>query len=147
MNNFLNSKNFINTIFLIVLVIIFYILISQKNPLEAFRVFEYFIPPKVFGNIDPHILPLNECRPENNCFPGSYARTQIYQNVCEPQSGLLRQKKPLVDDCQRTFSGFMETPQHYFVCDMNDHLQRRCRWIHKKNLFGDHLHSRKYSHK
>jgi hypothetical protein len=142
MSNFLHSKKLINTIFLLVLIVILYVLISHTNPLEGFRLFEHFVPPKVFGNIDPYIFPLNECRPENNCFPGSYARTEIYQNVCQPRHGLLRQKKPLVDDCQRTFSGFMETPQNYYVCDLDDHLQRRCRWIKKKNLFNDHLYVR-----
>ena len=89
MSNFFNSKDFINTIFLLVLIIILYILISQKNPLEAFRIFEHFVPPKVFENIDPHIFPMHDCRPENNCFPGSYARTQIYQNVVKDKQKLL----------------------------------------------------------
>ena len=129
-----NQRLIINIIFLTVLLIILLTLISKKNPLENFT-------PGIFGT-DIYTLPrlyLNQtkCTPENNCFPGSYARTQIYQNVCEPNHGLLRQKIPLDDTCQRTLSDYMATPQHYYVCDVDNHLQRKCRWIKKKNLFQD----------
>ena len=36
----------------------------------------------VFGT--DSLVNISGCRPENNCFLGSYARTQIYQNVCQP---------------------------------------------------------------
>ncbi len=72
-----------------------------------------------------------KCTPENNCFPGSYARTQIFQNVCQPTHGLLRQKIPLADTCQKTFSDFMSTPKSYYVCELDKHLGRHCRWVKK----------------
>ena len=36
-----------------------------------------------------------ECKHSNNCFKGSYVRSQASQNFLEPTTGLLRQKKPL----------------------------------------------------
>ena len=128
------QRMFLNILFLIILVSILLILISNKNPFENFY-------PGIFGT-DIYTLPHgylvnNPCLPENNCFPGSYARTQIYQNVCEPNYGLLRQKIPLDDTCQRILGDHMSTPQHYYVCDVDKHLRRTCRWIKKPNLFQD----------
>ena len=120
-----NHQTLLNITFLLVLTyILFYFLIVKKPlALERFRA-------NVFGNIDPLILP-GSCTPENNCFPGSYARTQIYQNVCQPNYGLLRQKIPLEDNCQRNFGDKMASPKYHFVCDVNKHLQRNCKWIKK----------------
>ena len=43
------------------------------------------------------------CEIDNNCFKGAYFRSQLYNNMCEPQnSNLLREKKPLKDFCLRT---------------------------------------------
>lgn len=129
-----NQRIIINIIFLTVLITILLTLLSSKNPLENFM-------PGIFGT-DIHTLPRNyfqqkPCTPENNCFPGNYARTQIYQNVCEPNHGLLRQKIPLDDTCQRTLGDHMSTEQHYYVCNVDKHLKRHCRWHKKKNLFHD----------
>ena len=42
------------------------------------------------------------CTPENDCFPGYYYRSQIYQNMCEPRDDrILRKKKDVVDNCLR----------------------------------------------
>ena len=41
--------------------------------------------------------PLSECSPANNCFTGSYHHSKIYQNICEPNSPLLRMKRDLID--------------------------------------------------
>tara|TARA_B100000123_G_scaffold98473_1_gene71914 strand:- start:157 stop:519 length:363 start_codon:yes stop_codon:yes gene_type:complete len=119
-------KRFINITFLIILLYILFYLVSNKNPLELFL-------PSIFGTdtltLQPKIYPL--CTPNNNCFPGSYARTQIYQNVCQPEYGLLKQKIPLSDNCQRTFNDYMSTDTHHYICTLNNHLQRQCQWIKK----------------
>ena len=70
-------------------------------------------------------------RPEDDCYMGSPMRSQIYQNVCEPNYGLLRQKIPLNDNCQRTIGGKMSAPRNYYVCEVDKHLQRKCGWIKK----------------
>ena len=114
----------INIIFLFILFSILIYLIAVKKPMETFM-------PGIFGT-DPRTLPFTECRPENNCFPGTYARTQIYQNVCQPDFGLLRQKIPTNDNCQRTLLDYMNTPKNYYVCEVDNHLQRKCQWIKKK---------------
>lgn len=41
--------------------------------------------------------PFPKCLSKNNCFTGSYHHSKIYQNICEPNSGLLRQKRNLKD--------------------------------------------------
>lgn len=116
----------LNKVFIILLIIILFYFIKIKNPLETFY-------PGIF-RMDPHTLPSNyhHCTPENNCFPGTYARTQIYQNVCQPHTGLLRQKIPLQDRCQRSLLDFMNAPKHYYICDVNKHLQRKCKWYKKE---------------
>ena len=45
-----------------------------------------------------------KCTPENNCFPGSYMRSQVYQNMCEPTDTvhLLKDKRHLRDNCLRS---------------------------------------------
>jgi hypothetical protein len=48
-----------------------------------------------------------ECTPENDCFPGNYARTQEYTNVCPPDDRRLgREKIHLVQNCTRTLGNF-----------------------------------------
>ena len=132
------SLNNINSLYIIVLIIILVYLLNNQRALELFM---NDIKKKVenFKNIEhfyPSIfrtdlgIPLNfhNCTPENDCFPGSTLRTQIYQNVCQPRSGLLRQPIPLADRCQRGL-GKMTAPRSYFVCDVDNHLQRKCKWI------------------
>jgi hypothetical protein len=41
--------------------------------------------------------PIPKCTPANNCFKGSYHHSKIYQNICEPDSNLLKQKRNLID--------------------------------------------------
>ena len=120
-------QKLLNIVFLLILLYILFYLAVRKNPLETFF-------PSIFGTDSRTVLPSHypECTPGNNCFPGSYARTQIYQNVCQPLTGLNRQKIPLADNCQRTLGDFMSTPKHYYVCHLDKHLQRRCQWIKKK---------------
>ena len=65
----------------LILLIVILILISNIKSIENF--------PKVFGTG----IVQQECRPENNCFPGMYHRTQQYQNVCPPDFGLLDRTK------------------------------------------------------
>lgn len=119
----MKESQFLNYFFIIILGIILLYLIKVNKPLE------HFIP-GIFG-VDPLTLPHRECKPENNCFPGAYARTQIYQNVCQPEYGLLRQKIPSNDNCQRTLLDYMNAPKHHYVCHIDKHLQRKCQWIKK----------------
>jgi hypothetical protein len=47
------------------------------------------------------------CTPENDCFPGNYARTQEYTNVCPPEDTRLgREKIWLKQNCTRTLGNF-----------------------------------------
>lgn len=69
-----------------------------------------------------------ECTPENNCFKGSYLRSQVYQNMCSPEgsTGLLRDKKKLRDNCLRSLGNPLNTQN--LVCKVNIHDQRKCNW-------------------
>lgn len=118
------NKLILNVIFLLVLLLILIYYLKTEKVLEGFRT--------VFGT--DSLVNLGNCRPENNCFLGSYARTQIYQNVCQPKTGLLRQKIPLSDDCQRSFSDYLETPKYHYICKLDKHLGRKCKWIKKTNV-------------
>ena len=112
------TKNILNIIFLIILLIILLYYLINKNMLETFI--------NVFGT--DSLVNMGNCTPENNCYPGNYLRTQIYQNVCQPKYGLLRQKIPLNDNCQRSL---MNVPKYYYKCHINKHLQRNCSWYKK----------------
>ena len=96
-----NLLPLINYLFLFLLLYILFYLVTRSNPLEYFY-------PRIFGT-DPFTVPLStypECTPGNNCFPGTYARTQIYQNMCQPATGLLRQPIGLVDNCMKSLSPY-----------------------------------------
>ena len=112
----------LNYLFLLLLLYILFYFLVRKNPLEYFTsgVFGFDpglyttpsqlniqTPPPLIG--DGTFLP---CTPENNCFPGTTARTQIYQNLCQPQYGLLRQPIFIQDDCQRTLSPYYNPHIH-----------------------------------
>ena len=112
-----------NLLFLFLLLTILIYFLENKKPLENFT-------PGIFG-FDPKTIHHSESNPYQNYLRGTYARTQIYQNVCQPDYGLNRQKIPLEDNCQRTFRDYMSTPTHYYICDTNKHLQRNCRWYKK----------------
>ena len=103
---------------------------------------EEFIPGKV-GPVHPPMLtpktsvemgiPHSQCTVENDCFPGSYLRTETYHNVCPPKYGLLnREPTPLVDDCQRNLGSPAEAqviaPATKFNCSVDEHLRRHCQW-------------------
>ena len=116
--------------FLIILIGILHFIMNNNNALELFINKEHFTP-GVFGfQLGIPLNPYN-CRPEDDCYMGSPMRSQIYQNVCEPNHGLLRQKIPLNDNCQRTIGGKMSAPRNYYVCKVHKTLQRKCGWIKK----------------
>ena len=49
------------------------------------------------------IKPHPNCDSDNNCFPGSYFRSEIYENMCEPRyGGLMKEKINLRGNCLRT---------------------------------------------
>ena len=122
-----------NQLFIITLIIILLYLLHNQNALELFinsckSKIEHFYP-GVFGfQLGIPLNPYN-CSPHNDCYLGAPMRSQIYQNVCQPKMGLLRQKIPLYDNCQRTLGGKMSAPRKYYVCDVDKHLGRKCYWI------------------
>ena len=98
------------------IVLLFYIINNN--------IFELFYP-KYFG-FDPSLVNFSQkCNSNNYCYPGSYFRSQIYQNMCQPNQGLLRQKIPLQNNCFKS----LERPPKKFICRINKHLQRKCQWI------------------
>ena len=72
----------------LVLFLVFVIFKNQENfDLGIGKSFGPYIPPQ-------------ECTPENNCFRGSYSKSSIYQNMCQPIFTFLnRVKIPLRLDC------------------------------------------------
>lgn len=101
---------------LILFVIILILLLNLKSK-ENF--------PKVFGTG----VVQKECSPQNNCFPGSYHRTQQYQNVCQPDFGLLnRTKVSLQEECLRDAGRMIDTtlPDYKIKCFIDEHLNRKC---------------------
>jgi len=129
------SISALSQLFIITLIVILVYLLNNQKALELFmnkirNNIEHF-QPGVFGfQLGIPLNPYN-CRPEDDCYKGSPMRSQIYQNVCEPNYGLLKQKIPLNDNCQRTIGGKMSAPRNYYVCKVNKHLQRKCGWIKK----------------
>ncbi len=85
---------------------------------------ENFLP-GVFG-FAPRV---GGCTPENNCFRGSYLRSQIYTNVCQIEgennmmNKLTRLPKLTKDRCYRTLAN-----DDKFKCSVNKHGQRNCFW-------------------
>ena len=69
-----------------------------------------------------------QCTPENNCFKGSYLRSQAYQNVCSPDyGGLSRTKVQLQDGCLRTLGNYPK-PNVSVKCFLDRRLNRYCFW-------------------
>ena len=124
------------------LLIILLILILRRQ--------ENFIP-NLFGI--GFVIP--PCRPEDGCFPGSYATTQKYHNMCQPAIGLNRQKIQLQNNCQQDLGPMsqelyktqdtvipevptqpnyllqpmMSPDKNKMVCVVDNHLQRKCFWV------------------
>ena len=150
----MKNGNLVNYSFLVVCLFVLFMLISNKLNVENFLPkVENFLP-GVFG-FGPRIP---GCTPENDCYPGSYATTQKYHNMCQPSFGLNRQKIGLQDHCThdlgRMSSELYQTQnslipsrppikpkprsmipsgaspdQNTLVCTVDEHLQRRCKWV------------------
>ena len=107
----------INTILiLLVAVIILLSLLSlyQKRKREKMTPYPALVG-KSFGN---YYSP-QKCNPVNNCFKGSYMRSQVYQNMCEPtDSRITREPVQVKDNCLRTLEDKS--------CVINKRNQRRC---------------------
>ena len=77
-----------------------------------------------------HKNPAPICNAENNCFPGYYLRSQIYQNMCEPldykEGGLLRDKIQSVDGCTRQLGSNLPKLRKNIVCKIDRNNQRHC---------------------
>ena len=142
------NKQLISGCFLILCLVILCMIVKKPNRLETFL-------PGVFG-FGPRIP---GCTPENDCYPGSYATTQKYHNMCQPSFGLNRQKIGLHDHCTHDLGNMSKElyltqnnliPKHQppqnkpklllqptnispdgnlLVCTVDNHLQRRCKWV------------------
>jgi hypothetical protein len=77
-----------------------------------------------------HSNPSPKCELDNDCFPGFYNRTQIYQNMCEPldtdRRGLLREKRNVVDGCVKTLGNNLPALPNNIHCDIDADNQRHC---------------------
>jgi hypothetical protein len=171
----MKNGNLVNYSFLVVCLFILFMLLKNKLNVDTFLPkVDNFLPkvdnflPKV-DNFLPKVdnfLPgvfgfgprIQGCTPENDCYPGSYATTQKYHNMCQPSFGLNRQKIGLHDHCThdlgRMSSELYQTQnrlipsrppikpkprsmipsgaspdQNTLVCTVDEHLQRRCKWI------------------
>ena len=136
----MKNGNFVNYCFLVVILTLLFLILKKNINIETFL-------PGVFG-FGPRI---SGCTPENDCYPGSYATTQKYHNMCQPSFGLNRQKmsgelyqtqnnlipsKPPVKPKTRSMIPFRASPdQNTLVCTVDEHLQRRCKWV-KPNKSG-----------
>ena len=69
----------------------------------------------------------NSCTPENNCFPGSTLRTEVYQNLCnDPSSGINKLPIQLNDTCLRTNNPNMSPDLLNMKCSKNIAGQVNC---------------------
>jgi len=87
----------------------------------------YSSPGKAFSEY----IPPQECTPENNCFKGSYLRSQVYTNVCKGNCNaynrLTREPVNINEQCFRTLGDFPKQNGD-FQCAVNEHGQRNCQW-------------------
>lgn len=148
----MKNGNLINYFFLALILFILFIILKKKIDIETFIPGVFGFAPRIPG-----------CTPENDCYPGSYAATQKYHNMCQPSFGLNRQKIGLHDHCThnlgkmsgelyltqnnlipkipsrptpRSMIPFRASPdQNTLVCTVDEHLQRRCKWV-KPNKSG-----------
>jgi hypothetical protein len=114
-------NNYFNYIVIIVLVLLFLILSFNKETYSTGfgvgRSFREYIHPR-------------PCLPKNNCFKGAYFRSAVYQNMCEPKNtNLLREPVQLQDNCVRTLDADVTSSNYKFVCCVNKHMQRKCKWV------------------
>ena len=124
----------------ILIILLILILRRQENFIPNLFGIGFIIPP---------------CKPENGCFPGSYATTQKYHNMCQPAIGLNRQKINLQNNCQQNLGNMsqelyktqdniipktqskdkyllqpiMSPDKNKMVCVVDNHLQRQCYWV------------------
>ena len=79
-------------IFLMFIVIVYKIHISLLEPFSL-----------GYGtSFGEYINPDPKCNANHNCFAGSYYRSHLYQNMCEPDnSGPLKVKRKLHNTCVR----------------------------------------------
>ena len=85
-----------------------------------------YMPGKSFSEF----IPPQECTPENNCFKGSYLRSEVYTNMCQVDSnanGLTREPINTNDTCFRMLGGF-PNPNIPYQCNMNSSGQGNCHW-------------------
>ena len=72
-----------------------------------------------------YINPVPPCTPENNCFPGAYFRSQVYQNMCEPSNiengGLSREKISLIDNCVKSLGSQLDEDKYSYKTFKDNH--------------------------
>jgi len=80
----------LSVILMILMILVLNIIYKESFNTYDGLTFGYFYPPK-------------NCDSKNDCFPGTYFRSEIYGNMCEPRYGGIN-KIPiqLHDDCLRT---------------------------------------------
>ena len=78
-----------------VIVVLLIYLIFTRDSTETI----YIHKPNAFGE---YVSP-DRCVPENNCFPGTYNRTEVYNNICSPEEPHKLNRLPvaLQDKCTR----------------------------------------------
>jgi len=106
----------INAVIILLVSVIILLSLYQKHKREKMTPFPALVG-KSFGN---YYSP-QKCNPVNNCFKGSYMRSQVYQNMCEPKdSRITREPIKAVDNCLRTLDDKS--------CHINNRNQRRCEY-------------------
>ena len=112
--------------FAIIILLISIILINIYN-----ITFEKF----TLGNgqsFGPYTPPQPPCTPGNNCFPGSYFRSQSYQNMCEPatinEGGLSKDKVQLIDNCVKTLGSQINNEKYEYKCFKDKRGVDHCYW-------------------
>jgi hypothetical protein len=85
------------TLILILQIIIVFILIYLVT--QGSRETIYIHKPNAFSKY----IPPDKCVPEDNCFPGTYNRTEVYNNICSPDEPHKLNRLPveLRDKCAR----------------------------------------------
>lgn len=112
----------ITIIILICLIILIniYNITFEKFTLGSGQGFSHYTPP------------IPNCTPENNCFPGSYFRSQVYQNMCEPKDvehgGLSREKIDLLDNCVKSLGSQLNDIKYSYKTFEDDHGIQHSYW-------------------
>lgn len=80
----------------------------------------------------PYTPPHPPCTSETDCFPGSYFRSEVYQNMCEPkeinEGGLSKDKVQLLDTCVKTLGSQLNNKKYSYKCFKDKRGVDHCYW-------------------